>query len=114
MNPFLPGFRALAVLFALSACGAPVEMDGERAYRQEYGLFSDKSKEARSGCEVARSCGDFDFIDCGQEVDGPTYFVHRASQQILEICGGACSFGSSPNACVACPPPEWTCQWRKT
>jgi len=66
---------------------------------------------ARGTCRVEQTCGELAFVNCGIEVDRPGYYIHTASGQVLEVCGGACMGGPGRDGyCVACPPPEWTCR----
>ncbi len=100
-----PRVHLLAITLLLVACG------GGPAYRSDYGNIAAVLADPPSprGCDVTDQCGGLDYVDCGAAVDYPAYFVERSSGDILEVCGGAC-FGPSPGFCVACPPPEWTCE----
>ncbi|QSQ22131.1 hypothetical protein JY651_44525 [Pyxidicoccus parkwayensis] len=64
------------------------------------------------GCRVDATCGDLVGVDCGQDVDGPYYYVEKPTGRIVEYCGGACMLGPSPDSplCRHCPPLGWTCK----
>jgi hypothetical protein len=103
----------------LGACGGAQKppqteaqpLAGERAYRAAYAPRAAEVKEglASGQCHVNSTCGELSFVDCGMAADGPAYYVNTASNQVLEVCGGACMAGPGRDVCVTCPPPEWTC-----
>lgn len=104
----------------LGACGGPQKtakteeqqpLAEGRAYRAAYAARAADVKEglASGQCHVNSTCGELTFVDCGMAADGPAYYVKTASNEVLEVCGGACMAGPGKEMCVACPPPEWTC-----
>jgi len=103
-------FVAGALAALLLGCGE--SEPSQPAYREAY---ADSVAQVQEGlesgdCQVTRTCGELSFVDCGQDVDGPAYYVNLKLSRVLEICGGACLGGPGVNGwCVACPPPEWTC-----
>ncbi len=102
----------------LGACGGTPKtgtdeqpLSSERAYRVQYASRAAEVKEglASGQCHVNSTCGELSFVDCGMAADGPAYYVNTKSNEVLEVCGGACMAGPREDFCVACPPPEWTC-----
>jgi hypothetical protein len=85
----------------------------DSAYRENYSRYAEGVQEglASGNCKVDSTCGELAFINCKIEVDGPGYYIHSPTGRVLEICGGACMAGPGQNGwCMACPPPEWTCE----
>ena len=102
-------FVAGALAALLLGCGE--SQQEQPAYREAYADDIDQVQEGlESGdCQVERTCGELAFVNCGQEVDGPAYYVNLKLSRVLEICGGACLGGPGVNGgCIAWPPPEWT------
>lgn len=82
-------------------------------YRENYAQYAEAVQEklASGECKLVSTCGEQAFIDCHSEVDGPSYFIHSPTGRVLEVCGGACMGGPGQHGwCMACPPPEWTCE----
>tara|TARA_B100001013_G_C24209801_1_gene284820 strand:- start:157 stop:486 length:330 start_codon:yes stop_codon:yes gene_type:complete len=55
-------------------------------------------------CVYADECKDLALIYCQPEVDGPIYYVERATKKILATCGGECMNGQCEGKC---PPERW-------
>ena len=114
----------LRVVMAVGAVGVAACCGGKAATRPPDAAAAAEGREYRAGyaslvedvksglsegrCTVARTCGELQFVDCGQAADGPAYYVDSKSGAVLEVCGGGC-FGMRETTCKACPPPEWTC-----
>lgn len=61
-------------------------------------------------CELESECGDFAYVDCDSETDGPAYYVEKETLRIIMRCGGACDIPSNENKegyCSECPPQQW-------
>ncbi|XXF77687.1 hypothetical protein P2318_32250 [Myxococcaceae bacterium GXIMD 01537] len=104
----------LALLALLSGCGEQRERSGDPSAAT---LTQPREESARTldlgdlpeGCVLERECGRYVSVDCGAAVDGPAYFVERASQRIVAYCGGACMGGPQPGLCERCSPADWGC-----
>jgi hypothetical protein len=89
------------------------EKTQDSPYRENYSQYDEQVREqlASGQCKVDSTCGELAYIDCRTEVDGPGYYIHSPTGRVLEVCGGACMLGPGQNGwCMACPPPEWTCE----
>lgn len=94
---------ALALLaVTLSGCGgtAPEELV-RRAYPACERFIGPGNPEVRNGIIG---------FDCGQEVDGPYYFLRESDGTLISLCGGVCMApsGAQVDVCrTLCPPPGW-------
>lgn len=64
-------------------------------------------------CQLVKQCGNLSYIDCGSMTDGPAYYVHTATLDVVMNCGGYC-FAPKEDLkdknCSQCPPEQWTCK----
>jgi len=77
------------------------------------GEFERRAEKLSGGdCDEEIDCENLVFVDCGGDVDGPTYYFNRDTGDLISTCGGACLLpqGDQVEVCrTLCPPPAWTC-----
>ena len=63
-------------------------------------------------CSPPVICRELVYVNCGEEVDGPSYYLDKETGRRISICGGACwaTQGEQAEVCrTLCPPKEWNC-----
>ena len=70
---------------------------------------------ANASCDKIARCGQYVEVNCHPEVDGSLNYYDNTTGEELMKCGGTCDspsrVSSDPQACKACPPPQWkACQ----
>lgn len=106
----LASLAGLALACATAGASSSSEPRQHRAGYRDGNLAEHVKRRIDAGeCKVVRTCGELEFVDCGIALDEVGYYLESETGEVLEVCGGACMAGPKATVCVACPPPEWTC-----